>query len=547
MFKSKRIFALLIAIVLMLSLFSSCTKDPSKDSSKSDENGKQETEKSDDKKGDDPVGEDFAGYPIEKEGASLRLWTSQLGYHSDYTSEEESPYHQYLSEFTGVDIIWERPAAGEDAEQAYNLLLASGDLPDIIYRGGLPSRIETLIEEGHVITLDDEMPQFAPALYSYLEANPDVMRAVKSDSGHLYNFPFLRDDVVWQGSYVGNVINTDVLSKTGLDKPVTIDEWKDVFYAMKDECDIVFATNAMLRLKLLFANAFDISFDNYYIDNGKVSDSFSGEGYYNFLKMANEFYKDGLIDPDFVTADTASFSETFVASKIGIATTGTVTFGYVYDQVVERDGSWDYEPIPYPVPTEGAPIKHVQGEAIWTGNGAVITSACEDVELAMRFLDYGYTDEGIITWNFGKEGESFEFVDGVPTLLPVITEAAEGVSEAAKRYTSMTANGISFMDLEFNRQRNLDFANQVTDVCTANTEEAVNYRMPPISATEAEGRETADIQATIDAYVEEMYVGFITGTQSLDNYDEYEKTLEDMNLERLLEIKQEQLDRYNSR
>ncbi len=552
----KKILALLLGLMLCLTIFAGCgSKDKSStqdtsDTSK-DESSEKDAPSDDGENKSDPLGADFAGYPIElpEEEATLRLWTTGMSYHSDYTSEEESPYHQYLSEFTGVKIIWERPAAGEDSNQAYTLLLASGDLPDIMYfpAGSLNEKVGELLGEGHIIILDDYIETYAPALYSHLTKDSETEKAFKTDDGHFFTFPFMYEDPVWQGSYVGHVVNTECLKEIGRDKPVTLQDWKDTFYDMKDVCDIVFATNNMIRLKVLFANAFGFGTENYYVDNGKVKASFVGDGYYEFLKMAHEFYKDGLIDPDFVTATTSSFSETFVASKVGAATTGTVTFGYVYDQVVERDGDWNYEPVPYPVAKEGDPIIHVQGRTLWNGAGAVITSACENVELACRFLDYGYTEEGVITWNFGKEGESFDFVDGVPTLSPIITEAAEGISEACKRYTCMTTSGPSIMLLDFNKQRNLDFANEVTDVCTANTEEGINYRLPPITATDEEAREVADLQTTIDTHVEEMYIAFITGTQSLDKYDEYIATLEDMGIERLLAIKQEQLDRYNAR
>lgn len=543
--KMKKVLALLMATVLFLVMLSGCGSGNAK-MSDAESQTKESTSNGEEAKSD-LYGADFTGYPIRAENATLRIWTTGLGYHKDYASEAESPYHQYLSEFTGVKLIWERPAAGEDGEQAYNLLLASGDLPDIIYIGGLPRRAEILINEGYIITLDDYMPKYAPALYTYLMKNPDRMKAVKTDNGNLYTFPFLREDVVWQGSYVGNMINVDYLNQIGRDMPVTLDEWKDTFYALKDVCDIVFATNAAIRLKYFFANAYGIGVDNYYVDDKEVKASFTGDKYYEFLKTMNQFYKDGLIDPDFATADTTGFTSLFVASKVGVACTGTVTPGYFYDQIVERDGKWNYEPIPYPVAKKGDPIKYIQGEALWTGTGAIITTACKNVELACRFLDYGYTEEGIITWNYGKEGESFEYVNGKPQLLPIITQAEEGISRAASRYTSMTASGISFMDLEFNRQRNLEFSNRMTDVCTANAEEAINHRMPAITVTEAESRELADIGTAINTYIDEMYIGFIIGTEDLNNYDKYVANLEAMGLKRVLEIKQAQLDRYNAR
>src|SRR5690554_2975758 len=241
-------FSLLIAMIMCFVLLGSCSPSSSEpsgsDTSKETPTQQPSTTGDENEEDLDPLAEQFSGYPIENENSKLSLWTYNLGYHNDYTSEEESPYHQYLSEFTGVDIDWQRPAAGEDGNQAFNLLLASGDLPDIIYIGGLPDRAETLLSEGYIIPLDDYMPTYAPALFTYLSENTDTMKAIKSDSGKLYNFPFLREDVLWQGSYIGNVVNTEYLNQVGLDIPETFDEWENAFYALKDVCDIVFATNA---------------------------------------------------------------------------------------------------------------------------------------------------------------------------------------------------------------------------------------------------------------------------------------------------------------
>jgi len=539
----KKVLALLMAFVLCFTILSGCSSSKNETS-----NAQTKTEEfTPTQEGKDPFGDGFTGYPIKAENATLRLWTPMLTYHKDYASEAESPYHQYLSEFTGVKIIWERPAAGEDDEQAYNLLLASGDLPDIMYIYGLPNKAEILINEGYIITLDEYMPKYAPALYSYLVKNPDAMKAVKTDSGKLYTFPFFYEDFVWQGSYVGNMINVEFLNQVGLNKPETLDEWIEAFYALKDVSDIVFATNAAIRLKYFFANAFGIGVDNYYVDDNVVKASFVGDKYYEFLKLARQLYKDGLIDPDFATADTTGFTSLFVASKVAVGCTGTVTPGYFYNQIIERDGKWNYEPIPYPVAKKGDPIRYIQGNPLWIGAGAIITTACKNIGLACRFLDYGYTEEGIITWNFGKEGESFEYVNGIPKFLPKITEAEEGISLAVSRYTCMTASGPSIMSLEFNRQRNIEFSNWMTDVCTANAEEAIKHRMPAVTVTEAEARELADLQTAIDTYVNEMYIGFIIGSEDLSNYDKYVANLESMGLKRVLEIKQAQLDRYNAR
>ena len=60
--------------------------------------------------------------------------------------------------------------------------------------------------------------------------------------------------------------------------------------------------------------------------------------------------------------------------------------------------------------------------------------------------------------------------------------------------------------------------------------------------------EYADLNSVISTYCSEMYIKFITGEVDIDTqWDEYIATLQKMNVERMIAIKQAQLDRFNAR
>jgi len=495
-------------------------------------------------------GADFS-YPIG-EGAALTLWTDGLAHHSDYLSEEESPFHQFIEEATGVDITWVRPAAGADGTQAYNLMIMTGELPDIIFKGSLPAEAEAMIADEVFLPIEDYMADYAPALNAILEADPDTAKAIRSDSGHLYAFPFLREDVSWLGTWLGASVNTTMLAEAGLEAPETLAEWETMAYTFKemDSCDYPISFYSSSHPRALFGNAFGFNgYDNYYITKeGEVATWMNAEGYRDFLETMNRWYTDGVIDPDFMTMDLTGFVTRFVANRIGATVYGSATPGRFHDQIVERDGSYDYVGVNYPVMNKGDEILFCQGEPLWTGQGAVVTTACENVPLALRFLDYGYTEEGMITWNYGKEGVSY-YVDenGERHMNDEILNAEEGATLALQRYTSMTANGISIMMLDWNKGKQLPLAIELVDNWTKSTPNAALYRWPAVSATVEENEELANIESPIRTYANEMYINFIIGTESLDNYDAYIDTLNSMNLDRVLEIKAEQLARYNAR
>ena len=76
--------------------------------------------------------------------------------------------YQELERLTGVDIEWIHPAG--DAQQAFQLMIASNDLPDLVencmsyYTGGA----DMLVEEGIAIRLND-YADYMPVSYTHLD------------------------------------------------------------------------------------------------------------------------------------------------------------------------------------------------------------------------------------------------------------------------------------------------------------------------------------------------------------------------------------------
>jgi len=67
--------------------------------------------------------------------------------------------------------------------------------------------------------------------------------------------------------------------------------------------------------------------------------------------------------------------------------------------------------------------------------------------------------------------------------------------------------------------------------------------LPPLVFSEEQSSELADLEATILDYVKQMNARFITGDADLETeWETYLKTLEDMNLERFIQIYQDAYD-----
>ena len=97
---------------------------------------------------------------------------------------------------TGVTIEFQHPTAGQATEQ-FNLIIADGDYPDLWHRNWsssstYPGGPEKAMADGVILDLTDLINEYCPNLKAFLEANPDVDRQVKTDSGKYYVFQVSR-------------------------------------------------------------------------------------------------------------------------------------------------------------------------------------------------------------------------------------------------------------------------------------------------------------------------------------------------------------------
>ena len=152
------------------------------------------------------------------------------------TNLAETPLYQEVIRRTGIDVTFIHPAQGQERE-AFNLMIASNDLPDMIYTRWpteYPGGPEKAISDGVIIRLNDVIANNAPNLSALFAKNPEWLKAAKTDSGTHYMFPFIRGDDYLM-VFFGPQLRADWLDQLGMEVPETLAEWDTVLSAMKSE------------------------------------------------------------------------------------------------------------------------------------------------------------------------------------------------------------------------------------------------------------------------------------------------------------------------
>lgn len=481
--------------------------------------------------------------PLTEETQTLTAWMAiDSTTANNITTYAETPAAIEAEKRTNVHIEYSHPATTASQEQ-FNLLVASGNLPDIMwynsnsakYTGGM----DALIDDGIFLDLTDYL-QYMPNYVAAMKRNAETELQCKTDTGRYAVAWMLNIEKEWD--WGGPLIRKDWLEDCGLEVPVTYDDWYEMLKAFKEQKG---ATIPMLTGSKEFYNMLeDLNAgygvtDDFINKDGKATYAPITDDYRDFMKLMSQWYAEGLIDPEFMTRDTGD------QSTIANAQTGVLLFSvWTFPSVFETKYSQEWVPAPYPVKTEGE-TAHLGWQQYEICSDALgITTSCKDPVLAAKWIDYFFSGEGSLLKNYGIEGETFEYIDGEPQLSEMVRNAKADGTKSNYDFLGVALTGIYDWknSLYGNNEKNL----ACYDVWDASTDGS--YVMPPVSMTSEEGAEYSAIMGDITTYVQECTVKFITGAMDTDSdWDGFVAQIQSMGIEQAAGYQQAALDRYFAR
>ena len=274
---------------------------------------------------------------------------------------------------------------------------------------------------------------------------------------------------------------------------------------------------------------------------------YAQEGYKDVLAWLNKLYEEKLLDPNFTTIE-----QNIVDSNIltGVSGVSSGSIGSKMGVLLKTNADQDFSlaAVPSLVANKGDTAMFAHYDNGLPGTNTYITTDCKDPAAAAHFLNYGYTQEGHMLYNFGTEGLSYEIVDGIPTYTDLIMKNEEGlsVSQAMSEYELAWWGGPFVQDRNYILQY-YEWEAQREALDTITKTDVAKYKLPNTLISEENQDEYANISSEINTYRAEMELKFIRGEETLDNFDQYLENLKSMNIDRLIEIEQEALDEFNSR
>lgn len=540
--KTLRAMCLGAAVLMSISALSGCenggqssTPSSSKDNSQADTPASSTVETTD------------SVYPIATD-ETIVFWEQCPLYNARYTNYGETEVAQELEKRTGIKVKYEHPASGMAQEQ-FNMLIASNELPDIVKADWYTYGGQKAIDEGLILNLSDVMDDWAPNFKNNVCSDPELDKMLKTDEGNYYAMPFIRKEER-QCVYCGPIIRKDWLDELNLDVPETIDEWDTMLQAFKDK------KGAEAPLAFQFGPSFGFLtgaygvIDGYFVgDDGQIKYGPQEEGYRDWLTKMNEWFEKGLLDQNFATIDMSILDGYVLNDKTG------ATYGYAGSSIgswlsaKSGDPSFALVGAKYPVLNKGDKPQFGQKDWRYVNSvGYAVSAKSKNAELAVRFLDYGYSEEGQMLYNYGIEGKSYEIKDGEPAFTEFITKNPDGLSidTVLSEYAgaSVSAPTIQYPAVQ---EVERPYAAQNEAVATWSDNEMGKHKLPLFALNEEENDALSTRITELDTFANEMKYAFITGNKPISEFDEYVEQLKAMGVDEVIATYGVALERYNNR
>ena len=489
--------------------------------------------------------------PLVDEKVTFEAWWP-MNASTYYTNYNEAANMQELENRTNIHIEYYQPSATEVATN-FPLMIVAEDYADMIYYAGYyTGGGDKAIEDEVYIRLNELIDEYAPNYKAIREYTEEARKMTITSAGNIWGFYNICMENM--PGYMGLNIRKDFMDRAGVtERPVTIDDWDETLGVMLDAIDeaeyaIAIPPTGITRYSA-FLSAYGIGGEWFQVDGvakyGPVEPEFR-----NYIELMRDWYSKGYLRTDFYAVPEANYNNDITWEEYGsgkcVAADGSNTFGNMLNQYTDNPDVYCLA-VRQPVLNEGDETHIRFDQGVINGEQLAITTACENPELLISWVDYRYTFDGYLLLYYGIEGLTYvRDSEYHITITDNIINNEDGASPFTYlgKYTASIlqcslsdyTNGWCFLDPVYAEE--IQVWGQ--DKC--------DHNYPDIDLLTAEdGAEFSALFTDIETYVFETVPKFIIGDLSMDEYDSFVEQIKAMGIDRCIELKQIALDDFNSR
>ncbi|MBQ7119597.1 MAG: extracellular solute-binding protein [Oscillospiraceae bacterium] len=466
------------------------------------------------------------------EGANLKV---VIPSHPNWPYRDEWISWQYVREATKANIdIVAYPNA--DFSTKVPLILADPEnVPDLIC---MPNAtiVNQYVSQGAFVAIDDhmdKMPNYTNFWNSLPEEQAESMLRIRRAADGKTYFPqvYGRQDTINLRTWL---YRKDIFEKNNIKTPETMDELYKAAVRLKR----LYPDSYPLCIRGFFSNGVDLigaswkpyfAYGAYYdFDNDEWHFGAREDTMLDIIKYFKRLVEEGLIPPNYVTMTSTEWTELVHADRIFIFPQYQVQIDLLNAE--SRTRNPDFTIAAMTPPRADTPTgQNMVAKSNVDPCGYVVCNSGNEKRIsnALSLLDWFYSDEACKLLSWGKEGETYEVVDGAKRY---ILNDGENVES---RYGFQTNSLIVRIEPEAVMAGFSEEQRNSTDFILAHTEAGYNP-VRWVGFNEEEEAIRNEIGTALDTYAQEMISKFLLGTEPLSKWDDFVNTLNDMGVDKLL-------------
>ncbi len=462
--------------------------------------------------------------------------------------KEDWPVEQAARALTGIHLVDAtvgantRTSENTGKTEALNLMLATGNVPDIVGSSRIKDFVNQYGPEGAFIGMNDLIAEHAPNLNAFFENRPEIRAAIQAADGEMYYIPYLPDGKYGRAYF----IRQDWLDTLGLQTPQSVEELEAVLIAFRDddpngngEKDEVpyFARQwpELIRLVTLWdgRSSGSDTYHDFYINDGVLEHPYAGDGYREGIKNLARWYGEGLIDAEVFTRGSSS-REYLLSENLGGMTHDwfASTSGY-NDSLADKVPGFAFKAFAPPASVSGVRMEEHRRIPIKPDGWAIGHTNEHPVE-TIKYFDFWFSEEGRRLANFGVEGQQYTMVDGEPTFTQDFLTNGKPINNQLYEVGSQLQARGYYQDYNYEKQWSNKFA--LEGIALYDEGDYLVDQFLGVALNADEQKVYDKYWASIRTYMLERQQSWVLGNGDVDaEWDDYVATLNKMGLQDVLD------------
>jgi putative aldouronate transport system substrate-binding protein len=336
-----------------------------------------------------------------------------------------------------------------DEKEYLSVIVASGKLPDAMVLEWYADMTKKIIASGKIYPIKDLTDKYAPEFWDQIAQ--DVKTYHNQADGKLYYLPSFmasKDDYdrslekqTFRPFFIQKGIY-EALGKPSVDTPekllgmlktikqkypgkkvITIEPPIDV-----NQWGL---TGCFTLSYLLGAFAPETYGCGYYLEGNTIKFCFESKGMVESIRFLNTLVREGLMSVDRVTARQETFGDEVNAAIFAVTTRYPID---IYKQhnpkIMQVTGDEKNTYIPLEYLHVGGKDPQYAGSRGTGWVGSMVTKDAKNPGRIIRYFEYSWSEEGQMDNLFGKEGETYTVVNGIPKYTPAILAELDKTGDA---------------------------------------------------------------------------------------------------------------------